>query len=278
MTYPSLSQKHLETVCTAGLTEDGKWIRIYPVPHRLLSSKYGKEPYHKWQWIEADLEKNVLDDRPESYHIKDINSLKICDRNIVGRQGKKINWSLRKSLLLNPQMVVFENMDNLLELTKQNKISLAVFKPNLVKNVECVKKDIDSLKIAKIKNQIELEQRQLSLFDNIKALEDSFKIAEQIPYSFKYVFESTDGKERKLTITDWELGMLFRNCRVKYGEVAACEKVKEKYMSFAKTRDLYLLLGTQFEWHKKKAIDPYLVVGVFAPPLLNEDQLSIPGF
>lgn len=36
MTYPTLSKNHFETVCTAGFREDGSWIRIYPVPHRLL--------------------------------------------------------------------------------------------------------------------------------------------------------------------------------------------------------------------------------------------------
>lgn len=36
MTYPTLSKNHFETVCTAGFREDGSWIRIYPVPHRLF--------------------------------------------------------------------------------------------------------------------------------------------------------------------------------------------------------------------------------------------------
>jgi hypothetical protein len=35
-TYPTLSRKYGETVCTAGVREDGTWIRIYPVPFRRL--------------------------------------------------------------------------------------------------------------------------------------------------------------------------------------------------------------------------------------------------
>ena len=31
-TYPTLSAKYDELVCTAGFREDGTWIRIYPVP------------------------------------------------------------------------------------------------------------------------------------------------------------------------------------------------------------------------------------------------------
>jgi hypothetical protein len=31
-TYPSLSSKYDELVCTAGFLEDGSWIRVYPIP------------------------------------------------------------------------------------------------------------------------------------------------------------------------------------------------------------------------------------------------------
>lgn len=49
MTYPSLSEKHLETVCTAGFCEDGTWIRIFPVPYRVYLHKNEELRYHKWQ-------------------------------------------------------------------------------------------------------------------------------------------------------------------------------------------------------------------------------------
>lgn len=35
-TYPTLSEKYDELVCTAGVKEDGSWIRIYPVPQAQL--------------------------------------------------------------------------------------------------------------------------------------------------------------------------------------------------------------------------------------------------
>jgi hypothetical protein len=38
-TYPTLSRKYGETVCTAGVREDGTWVRIYPVPFRRLSEE-----------------------------------------------------------------------------------------------------------------------------------------------------------------------------------------------------------------------------------------------
>ena len=37
-TYPSPSAKYAETSCVAGMTEDGRLIRLYPVPFRLVAT------------------------------------------------------------------------------------------------------------------------------------------------------------------------------------------------------------------------------------------------
>ena len=63
-TYPSLSGKYDELVCTAGFREDGTWVRIYPIQFR---EKSYEEQYKKYDWIEIDLVKNRKDFRPESY-------------------------------------------------------------------------------------------------------------------------------------------------------------------------------------------------------------------
>ncbi len=69
--YPLPSRTYAELVCTAGITKDGEWIRIYPVPFRFLQDK-GK--YRKYQWVDIDLKKANKDLRPESYSPSD-NSL-----------------------------------------------------------------------------------------------------------------------------------------------------------------------------------------------------------
>lgn len=63
-TYPTLSSKYKELVCTAGFREDGTWVRIYPIPFR---EKSYDQQYRKYDWIEVDLVKNQKDFRPESY-------------------------------------------------------------------------------------------------------------------------------------------------------------------------------------------------------------------
>ena len=38
-TYPSLSKKYEELVCTAGMDENGDWFRLYPIPFRKLKDQ-----------------------------------------------------------------------------------------------------------------------------------------------------------------------------------------------------------------------------------------------
>jgi hypothetical protein len=49
-TYPIPSSKYDELVCTAGVTEAGDFIRLYPVNFREL--EYAKK-YQKYQWMEV---------------------------------------------------------------------------------------------------------------------------------------------------------------------------------------------------------------------------------
>lgn len=45
-TYPSPSAKNVETSCVAGMTTDGRLLRLYPVPFRLLNDQ---SQFKKWQ-------------------------------------------------------------------------------------------------------------------------------------------------------------------------------------------------------------------------------------
>jgi hypothetical protein len=63
-TYPTISEKYSELVCTAGVLEDGSWIRLYPMPFRLLDDE---QKYPKYTWVDVEVERNTSDFRPESY-------------------------------------------------------------------------------------------------------------------------------------------------------------------------------------------------------------------
>ena len=147
MTYPALSDKHFETVCTAGFRVDGSWIRIFPIPYRILLGSDDSRRYHKWQWIEVDLEQNLAHDRRrESYHIKNIDSLKLLQPI-----DKRANWDLRLSWVFKNKKV-YRNMTELLEETRLNDTSLAVLKPSQIIDVICEKEDMTKFQ-EKLKKQ-----------------------------------------------------------------------------------------------------------------------------
>lgn len=274
MTYPTLSKKHFETVCTAGFCMDGTWIRIYPVPHRMLRFD-GKQPYKKWQIIEVDLEKNPSDSRPESYHICDIDTLKIYDKI-----DKKPNWELRLEWLRKGKKI-YDDMSEILGKTysQTNPISLAVLKPTEIIGFEVeTEKNLDDYnrRLQDIRKQFKAEQMQLTLFggDN-EAERRSFEFAKKIPYKFYYRFKTKDGVERRLMIEDWEIGMLYLNCLKSATPEVAIDKVREKYEGFIKKNDIYLLLGTQYKWYNMKATDPYVIIGVVPVPKGTGRNLSL---
>jgi hypothetical protein len=109
-TYPTLSSKYDELVCTAGFREDGSWIRLYPVP---LRKKSYNEQYKKYDWIEVDLVKNESDFRPESFRPKTIDT----EIKVVGHIGTNDGtWEERKQICLGK---IYSNLTELIAQAKE---------------------------------------------------------------------------------------------------------------------------------------------------------------
>ena len=248
-TYPTISSKYDELVCTAGFREDGTWIRIYPVPFR---KKSYSEQYKKYDWIEMDLVKNESDFRPESFRPKTIDTA----INVVGHIDTKNNWYQRKNICLGK---IYYKLSELIEEAKNKEIctSLAVFKPKEILDfyAEPVERAWDKEKLAKL--------NQLNLFEQTE--EGKFEVVKKLPFRFKYRFLDEQGKESNLMIEDWETGQLFWKQFEKYkDEEKAIADVRKKYFDdFAKTKDLHFYLGTLYENHAKNYPNPFAIIGTF---------------
>ena len=127
-TYPTLSRKYGETVCTAGLREDGSWVRIYPVPFRGLGEQ---QQYRKFDWILCRLVRNAKDPRPESFHPIDIDEMRP-----VGHMGTDEGWRDRRQIVLRTGKV-YDRLEELIDDARSNRISLAVFKPKNIEELIC---------------------------------------------------------------------------------------------------------------------------------------------
>ena len=265
-TYPTLSEKYDELVCTAGFREDGSWVRIFPVPFRKLDYQ---NQYKKWQWIEIDLVKNRSDFRPESYRPTNLDK----EIRLLEEVDTKDNWNKRKMLVGDK---IRYNLTELIVEAKDPNIrtSLAIVKPKEIIDFvwESCEREWDKEKMDKVI----ANQAQGSLFDEAET-RLVFKVVNKLPFNFSYIFTTEDGIKRKIMIEDWELGALYWNCckKAKGDEIEACKKVKEKYLDYMwHERDLYFFMGTTKQFHNVSP-NPFIIIGTFYPPKIDMQQLSL---
>jgi hypothetical protein len=264
-TYPTISEKYSELVCTAGVLEDGSWIRLYPMPFRLLNDE---QKYPKYTWVEVEAERNTSDFRPESYR-PDITTM------VVDPKPAKPNWDERRRIIFKDKRV-YTNLQALItEAKSPAKTSLAVFKPTKILDfvIEPDNRDWDSEKLASLQGQ----SQQMHLFKTLEEIEEEFRVVQKVPYKFSYRFEDDSGKQSKMMIEDWEIGILYLNClwRANNDEAVATTKVKEKYLDSFLKRDLCFFLGTTKQFHNVSP-NPFIIIGVYYPPMLPENnQMSI---
>jgi hypothetical protein len=179
------------------------------------------------------------------------------------------SWTKRREIVLKN---VHTNMTTLIAEAKNDEkyTSLAVLKPKQILNfkIESVEREWDKKKLDKVK----ANAQQLDMF---RDPENPSKIVNKLPYKFSYKFNSDDGVERTLMIEDWEIGALYWNSLRRYegDEFKAFEDIRKKYFDdFAKTKDLYLFLGTTREYHLIPP-NPFVIIGTFYPKKITQTSL-----
>lgn len=262
-TYPLPSRSYDELVCTAGILEDGSWIRIYPVPLSFLlgQRKSGAMKSFKYNWIELELQPRSDDFRPESYSPIHYN---FKDLKLFERVDTKGNWALRKELCLKN---VYSNLGDLIKDSRDPlNTSLATFKPTSIQRLEIEEDDPDW------KSEWKELRKQGDLFSQDTEPEI---LIPKLPYKFYYRFKDETGKSSRMMIEDWEIGQLYWNCLKQTGNAEeALKKVRKKYeYEFIKEKDIYFFLGTTKQWHLRRSPNPFVIIGVFYPK--KEHQIRL---
>ena len=248
-TYPAPSRRDVEVSCTAGITEDGEWIRLFPIPTRFLEDD---KRFRKYQLIEVDVTRSS-DFRRESYRIN-VDSIRVL-REPLARENY---WQARKDYVFPLKS------SSLCELQRQQRESghptLGFFKPREV-----------TFAIEPEENptwtEIELAKlSQSSFFDKSR-----HEILEKIPFKFRYAFRCSDGQcnGHNLSCTDWELGQSYRSWRDQYDDWQRIFRNKYELEMILK-RDLHFYVGTVHQ-HP----DSWIIVGLFYPPIAPD---RLPGF
>lgn len=246
-THPIPSSKYDELVCTAGVTEAGDFVRLYPINFRDLP--YSQQ-YKKYQWLEVDAVKHSgRDSRKESYR-PDCGSIRLIGEPLPSAR----NWEERARYVLAKRS---QSMEELREKQERDRTSLGIFKPREVFDLVSEPAEPDwkpGFKAA-------LVQRRL--WENRKA---SREPPRKVPFKFQYRFSCDDPRckgSHRMMIEDWEVGALYWRC-VDQGATPdeACAAVGEKFLDelCAPDRNTHFYVGTILA-HPKS----WVIIGVYWP-------------
>lgn len=249
MTYPHPSPNYQELVCTAGITETGEWMRLYPIDYRYRPNK---QKFHKYQWIEVEttLREMGKDNRKESRR-PNLETIQLVGAPL----GVKNGWADRRALIdalphPTPNELKQQHADDMAN--DRRRTSLGVVRPTEI--LDLVIKPADS----------EWKPEWQQLLNQLRLFGPPPKPLAKIPYTFRYVFKCHDDqKPHTAMCEDWELGVLYLNEVARLGdEQLAAESVKKKFFGelCRADKDTQFFMGTKFPYNT------WLVLGVFWPP------------
>lgn len=253
MTYPHPSESHQELVCTAGISEAGEWVRLYPIDYRYRPDD---QQFRKYQWIEIGLaDHGAGNDKRKESRRPDLESIRILGEPLPTDS----NWRARREIV---DALPHRTKIELEALYESERVSLGIVRPTEVLDlkVEPVER--------KWKPQWQDVLNQFNLFSGPP------KQLEKLPYKFSYIFRCADSAEKvhSAMIEDWELGVLYRKEVERLGdEEAAIANVRKKFFDQIchPSRDTRFFMGTVFPYNT------WVVIGLFWPPKDTQGSLFV---
>jgi len=249
-TYPIPSAKYDELCCTAGVTEQGEFIRLYPINYRDLP---WEQQFKKYQWIEVVAQKHGRRDvRKESWR-PDPATVRLLGQPIPTGPGG--DWSQRGRTVLRN---VAGSMEDLRDRQKNDQTSLGIFRP----------REVSDLVVTPVSSEWKpsflAALAQARLWENRGT---SRVPPRKVPWRFQYRFRCDDPRctGHRLTNEDWEVGALYWRL-VDQGATPeeAATKVKKKFLDqiCGRDKETYFFVGTVLA-HPKS----WVVIGTYYPKL-----------
>jgi hypothetical protein len=221
---PEPSRRHIETVCTGAITEDGEVLRLYPIPLRYLERE---ARYRLWTWARFEVQKNPSDKRKESYKVRE-GSIQVL--------AEVKGWPERFALL---QKAIIPDRETLDELYHKDWTSIGVVEIELINfYMQTRKKDWE-----KDKPYI----KQFHLYAQLKPLE-------QLPIEMRLKFRCKNNphcKTHESSLIGWQYMEAFRKFREKYGSgERAFEAMNQKLRSLFgdERKRAFALMGTHHRY------------------------------
>lgn len=240
--YPTTSKRYGATYCAAGVTEDGEWIRLYPMSFH----DYLRRKLKRYTWIEVECKKDTKEKikRKESHKVRE-GTIKILDISFTSGDGRKKYWRKRNNLIL---PLVSPSIRHLKDMNESDRTSLGLIKPKLVTEFT-FRPPPEGIDEKTGYYQMDIEGKRVPT-------PDPFPTA-------KYHFHCSDEcSGHSMTCLDWELGQLWRNMKRKYSdEEEQIRKVHNKWFKeFVEKKNLHFFMGTESQWGN------WMIIGVYYPP------------
>lgn len=214
--FPQHSEKYEETVCCAGVTDEGRLIRLFPITYRRLAPQ---DQFDRYDLIEARLTK-ASDPRPESYRV-DHASIRVVERgNRLSDEAKVRLWQPH----IVPSLADLEH-----ERTSTGR-TLGVIRP-----------DPGSLHFfwrdAEQEEQEDSRGVQASLFEApLRPLRPP-----ELTFFYRY---TSGGEEHTQSIQDWEVQATYLSYQRQYGSrERALEMMAQEYGTNIPKRNLHFIMG-----------------------------------
>lgn len=239
---PHLSSQYFETVCCAGIGEDGKWRRQYPVSFRVLEDA---QKFKRWSWIEYEYIEPRNDKRKESQKVQD-NSIRVVGTAKTSERATCLNH------LIFPNFSIPEKREDSLTLIRPTK-----------SNFHWKRRDPDDVALQTRKHADIVRQGSF--------LHKEAAPLAQCPYSFHFSWHDNNGKKWNSTCDDWETSATFFNRRRALGnEQAALDSMSETFNKDYPEKGMALAFSTHSlrNWQ-------WLLVGVLRADKTNQASLSL---
>ncbi len=242
-TYPELSSRYVETVCTGALREDGTPVRLYPVPLRYLASG---QQYRLYDWVDVPAQKSTSDPRPESYKV-------VSERidRVAHLDTDRGTWRSRRELVFRDPSWHFPSMEALKRAENETGRSLGLVTPGDILDVRLVKRPPEA--------QAEYEAKMLEIQSQQDVFRAEYKELEFLPFDIQLAWRCGDHcacarNPHRMKVLDWGLLELGR----REGWTTARDRLAD--ISTLARHDFKLFMGN-FRLHPKT----FGVIGLWYP-------------
>lgn len=236
---PHAGKRHGETVCCAGVTENGEWRRLYPIHFRQLENGFSR-----WNWIEYEWVRPKADERRKESRRVQESTITICG---YMPERERANF-LTKLLVPSTKIAAARGM------------SLTILRPQKSRFYWRQKKDQE---IENERNAYKAASRQLSFLDK------ELSALSPCPYEFKFTYTTEDGVGHEATCDDWETTAMFYRFQRRYGPARALREMDGVFNEIYPQKGMAFAMGTHSRFP-----DIWLLVGVLRLDRIS--QLSLP--